>query len=191
VKKILFFKIILINIFSIANSAESGGMPQLNPEFWFSQIFWLTISFGILFLILSKFILPKIRNNLENRKSQIIENIEISDRQKKDSENKLQQYEKIISETKAKANNIFNSSKEKVKSDLDKKRLNFDEEINKNIENIEKEIVELKNSSLPKINSIAVETSTEIIKKLLGEDINKSNITAIVDEEIKLGKAKS
>ena len=178
-------------LLSQVNGAESGGMPQLNPEFWFSQIFWLTISFGILFLILSKFILPKIRNNLENRKSQIIENIEISDRQKKDSENKLQQYEKIISETKAKANNIFNSSKEKVKSDLDKKRLNFDEEINKNIENIEKEIVELKNSSLPKINSIAVETSTEIIKKLLGEDINKSNITAIVDEEIKLGKAKS
>ena len=190
-KKLLFFKIILINLFSIANSAESGGMPQLNPEFWFSQIFWLTITFGILFLILSKFILPKIRNNLENRKSQIIENIEISDRQKKDSENKLQQYEKIILETKAKANNIFNSSKEKVKSDLDKKRLDFDEEISKNFENIEKEIVELKNSSFPKINSIAVETSTEIIKKLLGEDINKSNIAAIVDEEMKIEKAKS
>ena len=190
-KKLLFFKIILINLFSIANSAESGGMPQLNPEFWFSQIFWLTITFGILFLILSKFILPKIRNNLENRKSQIIENIEISDRQKKDSENKLQQYEKIILETKAKANNIFNSSKEKVKSDLDKKRLDFDEEISKNLENIEKEIVELKNSSFPKINSIAVETSTEIIKKLLGEDINKSNIATIVDEEMKIEKAKS
>ena len=190
-KKLLFFKIILINLFSIANSAESGGMPQLNPEFWFSQIFWLTITFGILFLILSKFILPKIRNNLENRKSQIIENIEISDRQKKDSENKLQQYEKIILETKAKANNIFNSSKEKVKSDLDKKRLDFDEEISKNFENIEKEIVELKNSSFPKINSIAVETSTEIIKKLLGEDINKSNIATIVDEEMKIEKAKS
>ena len=28
-----------------AFSAESGGMPQLNPEFWISQIFWLTLSF--------------------------------------------------------------------------------------------------------------------------------------------------
>ena len=57
-------------------------MPQLNPEFWFSQIFWLTISFGILFIVLSKFILPKIRNNLETRKSQIMDNIEIADDQK-------------------------------------------------------------------------------------------------------------
>ena len=166
-------------------------MPQLDPEFWLSQIFWLTITFGILFLVLSKFILPKIRNNLESRKSQIIENIEISEKQKKDSEDKLQQYEKIISETKTNANNIFNSAKERVKSELDKKRLDFDEEINKNIENAEKEIVDLKNYSLPKINSIVVEASTEIIKKLLGEDINKSNITAIVDEEIKIGKDKS
>ena len=190
-KKLLFYKIFLINIFSIANSAESGGMPQLNPEFWFSQIFWLTITFGILFLILSKFILPKIRNNLESRKSQIIENIEISDKQKKDSEDKLHEYEKIISETRVNANNIFISAKEKVKSDLDKKRLDFDEEINKSIEDAEKEIIDLKNYSLSKINTIVVETSTEIIKKLLGEDINKSNITAIVDEEIKIGKDKS
>ena len=37
-------------------SAEKGGMPQLDPEFWVSQIFWLTITFGTLFLVLSKFI---------------------------------------------------------------------------------------------------------------------------------------
>ena len=28
-----------------AFAAESGGMPQLNPEFWISQIFWLTLNF--------------------------------------------------------------------------------------------------------------------------------------------------
>ena len=81
----------------VAISAETGGMPQLNPEFWFSQIFWLTITFGILFIILSKFILPKIRNNLETRKSQIMENIEIADNQKTKSENNLKEYDKIIS----------------------------------------------------------------------------------------------
>ena len=51
-------------------------MPQLNPEFWFSQIFWLIIAFGFLFIVLSKLILPKISENLEARKSQILENIE-------------------------------------------------------------------------------------------------------------------
>ena len=57
-------------------------MPQLDPEFWFSQIFGL-LSFGLLFLILSKFILPNISSNLENRKSQILENIEKAEETKR------------------------------------------------------------------------------------------------------------
>ena len=77
IKKI-FFQSIFFNFFFLKEvfSAESGGMPQLDPEFWISQIFWLTITFGILYLVLSKFILPKISSNLELRKSKIQENIE-------------------------------------------------------------------------------------------------------------------
>ena len=56
-------KIIIQNLliyFVLINSlqsAESGGMPQLNPEFWFSQIFWLVVTFGILYLVLLSFII--------------------------------------------------------------------------------------------------------------------------------------
>ena len=50
-------------------------MPQLDPEFWISQIFWLVLTFGVLYIVLSKLILPKISANLELRKSQIQENI--------------------------------------------------------------------------------------------------------------------
>jgi len=66
-----------------AFAAESGGMPQLNPEFWVSQIFWLIITFGILYVVLSKLILPKISANLETRKSQILENIEAAEKTKR------------------------------------------------------------------------------------------------------------
>ena len=70
-------------------AAESGGMPQLDPEFWFSQIFWLVITFGILYLVLSKLILPKISDNLETRKSQVLENLELAEKQRNESEEKL------------------------------------------------------------------------------------------------------
>ena len=77
----MFLKFSQITIFyflllSQVNGAESGGMPQLNPEFWFSQIFWLIITFGFMFVVLSKLVLPKISENLETRKAQISENIE-------------------------------------------------------------------------------------------------------------------
>ena len=78
-------------------------MPQLNPEFWISQIFWLTLTFGILYVVLSKLILPKISDNLESRKSQILENIEAAEKQREDSEAKLKEYEEIISKSKLEA----------------------------------------------------------------------------------------
>merc|ERR1712021_73138 len=87
IKKIFFHSIFLSFLFFMeASAAESGGMPQLNPEFWVSQIFWLTITFGILYVVLSKLVLPKISANLEIRKSQIVESIEAAEKQRKQSE---------------------------------------------------------------------------------------------------------
>ena len=52
-KKIIFQNILIYFVLvQNVQSAESGGMPQLNPEFWFSQIFWLVLTFGILYGVL-------------------------------------------------------------------------------------------------------------------------------------------
>ena len=97
-KKLFFLNsFILLSFVSIARGAsESSGMPQLDPEFWFSQVFWLILTFGGMYFILSKFILPKISQNIETRKSQILENIEIAEKQRKDSESKLKEFDEII-----------------------------------------------------------------------------------------------
>ena len=170
-------------------SAESGGMPQLNPEFWFSQIFWLIITFGLLFLILSKFILPNISSNLESRKSQILENIEKADQQRTESENKIREFDKIIYESKVRRKNILNEAKKKIIEDINNKKKILDEEINSEIASVEKEINELKKRSPETINQIAVSASTDIIKQLIGADINKSSISAIVEDISKKEKS--
>ena len=105
-KKNPFYWILISFLFFGKASASEGGMPQLNPEYWISQIFWLTLVFGFLYLLLSKLILPKISNNLESRKSQIVENIEAAEKQRLDSDKKLKDYEKIITDAKNEAKNI-------------------------------------------------------------------------------------
>ena len=66
--RISFYLILFSFLFYKEAFASDEGMPQLNPEFWISQIFWLTLVFGTLYILLSKFILPKISNNLEEIK---------------------------------------------------------------------------------------------------------------------------
>ena len=183
IKKI-FFQLIFFNIFLIREvfAAERRGMPQLNPDFWISQIFWLTLTFGILYIILAKLILPKISANLELRKSQIQENIEAAEKQRENSESKLKEYDEIILKSKLEAKNIFKDAREKALKDINAKKEILDKQVDGEVSNAENEIEKLKKIAPEKINKIAIETSTELVKKLIGTEINNSSISAIVDD---------
>ena len=182
IKKIYFQSIFFSFLSLEAFAAESGGMPQLNPEFWISQIFWLTLTFGILYIVLSKLILPKISENLESRKSQILENIEAAEKQRENSEEKLKEYEEIVSKGKFEAKNIFNQVREKALRDINAKKEVLDKQIDDEIRKAEQEIKSLRDSAPDKINKIAIETSSELIQKLIGAEVNNSSISAIVDD---------
>ena len=190
-------KKIIIQIFTLsfvqitsAQSGESGGMPQLNPEFWVSQILWLVLTFGILYIVLSKLILPKISNNLESRKSQILENIETAETQREESEKKLKEFEKIILESKLEAKNYFNEARQKILEDINNKRVALEKDIDNEISAVEQEVNNLKITSSEKIKKIAIETSSELIKQLIGEEANSSNISAIVEEQSRKNREK-
>ena len=183
IKKIYFQSIFFSFLFSLeAFAAESGGMPQLNPEFWISQIFWLTLTFGILYIILSKLILPKISDNLESRKSQILENVEAAEKQRQNSEEKLKEYEKIVLKSKMEAKSIFNQAREKALKDISAKKEVLDKQIDDEVDKAEQEIKVLQSGAAEKINKIAIETSSELIQKLIGAEVNNSSISAIVDD---------
>ena len=185
--KLLFLSIFL---FSAVNAAEKVGMPQLDTEFWISQIFWLTITFGILYVLLSKLILPKISTNLEIRKSQILENIEAAEKQREESELKITEYEKIVQNSKKEAKNYFKQAREKVLKDIGLKKESLDKELNKEVQKTEAEIQELRERAPEKIKKIAVETSGDLIQQLIGAEVNGSSISAIVDDlsRKKMGK---
>ena len=183
IKKI-FFQSVFFNFFFLKDvfAAESGGMPQLNPEFWISQIFWLTLTFGILYVVLSKLILPKISANLELRKSQIQENIEAAESQRERSESKFKEYDEIVSRSKLEAKDIFKDAREKALKNINSKRETLDKQIDEEIKKAEQEIEVLKKNAPEKINKIAIETSSELVKKLIGADINNSSISSIVND---------
>ena len=151
IKKI-FFHSIFFNFFFIKEvfPAESGGMPQLNPEFWISQIFWLTLTFGILYVVLSKLILPKISANLELRKSQIQENIEAAEKQRESSVSKIKEYDDIILKSKLQAKNILKDAREKVLKDINFKKETLDKQIDEEIKKAEVEIDVLKKKAQEK-----------------------------------------
>ena len=158
------------------------GMPQLNPEFWIAQIFWLIIIFSSLYLIIWKIFLPRITYSIENRKSRVVNDLDEAQKLKENAEKKLKEYNEIIEKSKKEAKKIIEDSKKKLDRDIENKKQKFNDEIEKELVAAEKEIKELKKSSISNISHIAAETSAEVIKQVINIEINKSSVSAIVND---------
>ena len=94
----------------------------------------------------------------------------------------IKEYDNIILESKLKAKNIFKDAREKTLKDINFKRETLNKQIDEEIKKAEQEISVLKKSAPQKINKIAIETSSELIIKLIGTEVNNSSISAIVDD---------
>ena len=164
---------------------SEAGMPQLNPEFWASQTFWLILIFSTLYLIIWKIFLPKITYSIENRKFRIVNNLDEAQKLKENAEKKLKEYDEIIKKSKNEAKKIIEDSKKKLDRDIENKKQKFNVEIGEELKAVEKEIKDLKKSSLSNISNIAVQTSAEVIKQIIDTEVNKSNVSAIVEDIIK------
>jgi F-type H+-transporting ATPase subunit b len=162
--------------------ASEEGMPQLNPEFWIAQIFWLIVILSSLYIILWKIFLPKITVSIENRKLKVVNDLNEAQTLKENAEIKLKEYDQIIEETKIESKKLLENSKKKVEEDIKNKSLIFNKEIEKEILSTENEIENLKKNSVQSINKIAIETSSEIVKQITGTEVNGSNVSAIVED---------
>ena len=158
------------------------GMPQLNPEFWTAQVFWLILIFSFLYLIIWKIFLPKITYSIENRKSRVVNDLDEAQKLKESAEKKLNEYNEIIEKSKEEAKKIIEDSKKKLDRDIENKKQKFHDEIEKELVAAEREIKDLKKSSVSNISNIAAEISTEVIRKIIDVEVNKSNVNAIVDD---------
>ena len=181
--KIFYFTFCIALVANAGKSfAAEAGMPQLNPEFWLAQIFWLILIFSSLYLIIWKIFLPRITYSIENRKSRLVNDLDEVQKLKENAEKKLNEYNSIIEKSKKEAKKIIEDNQKKLDRDIENKKQKFNDEIEKELFATEKEIKELKKSSISNINRIAEETTIEIIKQILNTQVNKSSVSAIVND---------
>ena len=174
---IIVFVTINTNLF-----AAEAGMPQLDPTYWASQAFWLILVFAILYISISKFYLPKIKNNLDNRENKIKEDLENANKFKEQSEAKAKEYDIILENAKKEISKIHFDSKNILDKDIQLKKEVMEKEIEKEIFKAQKEISELKKNSISSIQRISGSIVSNIIENITGEKLNESSIKATVED---------
>jgi F-type H+-transporting ATPase subunit b len=102
--------------------AAEAGMPQLDPKYWASQAFWLILTFSVLYISISNFFLPKLKNNLNDRDNKIQDDLDEAKNLKELAEKKQKEYTLIIESAKRDVLKTFVDSKKKLDEDIQKKK---------------------------------------------------------------------
>ena len=161
-------------------------MPQLEITTFPSQIFWLIVSFLILYLMLSKIIIPRISSVIKSRESEIKNNIHISEQLYKDTEIINDEIEKVKNKTETEAREIINNLKEATNKRISDNYKLLKKKLEQKLEKDEEEILLRKKEALKEINKISLSLSDEIIKKISNDKgIKKNKLKSIIIKNLK------
>ena len=186
------FLIVLIFPALIGESlfAAEAGMPQLNPEYWASQAFWLVIIFLSIYILIARVFIPKIKSNIDMRENKIRKDLEEAKVSREEAEKKLKAYKDLMESAKIDAKKILSESSQKLNEDMQTKKNKVQKEIEQETRNAEKEIQKFKSESLDKVNTISEEIVSTLVKDIFGEDLNRSSIKATVSQALKEHRVK-
>ena len=180
-----FAVLIFYTLFSGSLIGAEAGMPQLDPKYWASQAFWLIIVFFSIYLLIAKIFIPKIKSNIDMRENKIRKDLEEAKIFREEAEKKLEIYKKLIQTASQESKKIISDSSQKLNEDIQNKKNEIQNQIDKELKSAENEIIKFKKDSFDKVGKISEDIVTEVMKDIFGEDGNKSNISATVNEILK------
>ena len=163
-------------------AAASEGMPQLNPEFWLSQILWLTGIFIILYFLVQKFFSPKLFSLIDARADYIKSLLKEAEIYKNQIQKLENEYNLIIADAKNESKKLSAKLKNDFNEKTSLKKKEFENILNSETQKAEQEINTFKKQTLENIQNIAGDFSRELIEKITGTAPNSSNLNAVITE---------
>jgi F-type H+-transporting ATPase subunit b len=157
-------------------------MPQLDAHNFAPQLFWLAISFLLLYLLMSRFALPRVGHILQERQDRIAGDLAAAAKLREETERAIADYEKAFADARARAQAIARQAREEIAADVARQRAAVDEQISAKLADAEKRITTLKESAIGHIGEIAIETAEAIVARLVGKRVERAELQGAINE---------
>lgn len=158
---------------------DSGVFPPFDPATFPSQLLWLAITFGVLYVLMSKVALPRIGSILENRKSIVDADLAAADASRQKTDAAIAAYEAALANARSKAQGIANETREKIQADLAAKRSAVEADLTAKVTQAETRIAATKRDALTHVDEIATETAQSVVGQIIG-DVSADSVRAAV-----------
>jgi len=152
-------------------AAESGGggLPQFRMEYWGGQIVWLLVLFALLYVLLSRVFIPRLRRVLDQRETAINEAIEGARRVREESEAQARGVEADLAEARANAQRTAAEAKARAAAEAQARQAAQEAELNSRLSEAEARIRQGRDQAMGSVRQVAAETTAAIVEKLTGQ----------------------
>ena len=153
----------------VPGDAHGGGtLPQLDTSTYPSQLLWLVITFGALYLLLSKVLLPKIANAIETRQSRIAADLAQAEQLNDDARKASEAYDAALADARAKANAIAQENRTEVLKELEAEQSKVDAQLADKLAKAEKQIAATREKAMGEVENIAGQLVDDVVQELTG-----------------------
>ncbi|WP_275789264.1 F0F1 ATP synthase subunit B [Pararhizobium gei] len=163
----------------------SGVFPPFDTSTFASQLLWLAISFGLFYYLMSKIVMPRIDSILETRRGTISRDLDAAAKSKAEADAAIAAYEQELAAARAKGNAIASEAREAARAKAAIERTAVETSLNEKISAAEARIAEVKKTAMADVGSIAEETASLLVEKLIGGTATQSEIAAAVQASVK------
>ena len=155
-------------------------MPQFDPTFFTTQLFWLYVTFVVLYVLLSTIAMPKIGGVLEERQRKIDDNLDKAAALKTDAEAAIALYEKALASSRAEAQQILRTSGEALAKQAEQRQKELGERLAAQVKAGEARITAAKDQALAHVREVAADVAKTAAAKLTGVVLDDAKVGAAV-----------
>ena len=161
-------------------------MPQIEqlPDIFFSQLFWLSLVFGIIFFGIGRGMLPKIQATVEDREKKIAEDLSRAQAARAAAEETESAWRARMDAARAEAARVAQEAKQESARKTEEKVRKAAEKINLKLEAAEAQIREAVAAARSEIEAVAAEATQEMVRRLAGIEVDKKEAAAAVKAEL-------
>lgn len=154
-----------------AHSGAEGAFPPFDPTYFASQIFWLAITFGVLYFLLSRWVLPRIGGAIEERRDRIADDLDAASQMKSQADDAVKQYERSLADARARAQAVGAEAKADADASISEEMSRVDAELQAEQDEAEARIGALRQKALGELDTIAATTAVAVAQHLAGLDV--------------------
>lgn len=160
-------------------------MPQLNFADFAPQVFWLVITFGLLYLLMAKVALPKVAGLFQTREDRIAHDLDAAERLNQEAQDALHAYEATLSDSRNKAIEMTQKTRAEVQAITEAKQAEAEQRLSVRAAEAEAQIAEALGEAMKGVREIAAETANDLVTRLVGTGPDSNTLSAAIDTQLR------